>query len=414
MERRLIDNKALTKLVDEEVKRTVQLEVSSALNNTEWLGGLESKIITHVQDRITARFSNISTVPDLVETVKSSVNKLFEEGFVPDIDHMVDNVLLVQAVDQAIEKLISKTVDDLVFDKKWIEKIHNQIGRNVSDRISKTLKEVGIRDIIREVVVENADTLTSDINRELTVEDGLVVVDNHLSTETLDTRSDVNIGGALVIDGELAVKGRISLSNPSFRELSSNIKEEALTELRTDFIEETSNTIQRNIQDGINLKNILVKGRPLVEDNILSPGIKVTNIEELGTLKELTVGTDLRVANNRVGINTKTPTSALSIWDNEVTIDIGKRSANNAQIGTTKAHDLTFITNNQEQMKIDKDGVTHINKLRLGRNRISTGDSTPGWSGAKGDIVFNYNYVPGGTFAWICVGDYRWSELVSA
>ena len=79
MERRLIDNKALTKLVDEEVKRTVQLEVSSALNNTEWLGGLESKIITHVQDRITARFSNIQTVPDLVETVKSSVNKLFEE-----------------------------------------------------------------------------------------------------------------------------------------------------------------------------------------------------------------------------------------------------------------------------------------------------------------------------------------------
>ena len=54
---------------------------------------------------------------------------------------------------------------------------------------------------------------------------------------------------------------------------------------------------------------------------------------------------------------------------------------NTAQIGTTKAHDLTFITNNQEQMKIDKDGVTRINKLKLGRNSISTGDSTPGWSG---------------------------------
>ena len=323
-------------------------------------------------------------------------------------------VQLKQTVDQAVEKLVEDTIENLLFNKEWLEKIQNQIGRNVSDRISKTRKEVGIRDIIREVVVENADTLTSDINRELTVEDGLVVVDNHLSTETLDTRSDVNIGGALVIAGELAVKGRISLSNPSFRELSSNIKEEALTELRTGFIEETSNTIRKSIQDGIDLKNILVRGMPLVENNILSPGIKITNIEEVGTLKELTVGSELRVANNRVGINTKSPTSALSIWDNEVTIDIGKRSANTAQIGTTKAHDLTFITNNQEQMKIDKDGLTHINKLRLGRNRISTGDSTPGWSGAKGDIVFNYNYIPGGTFAWICIGDYRWSELVSA
>jgi hypothetical protein len=153
---------------------------------------------------------------------------------------------------------------------------------------------------------------------------------------------------------------------------------------------------------------------PLVENNILSPGIKITNIEQVGKLKELTVGSELKVANNRVGINTESPTSALSIWDNEVTIDIGKRSANNAQIGTSKAQDLTFITNNQEQMKIDKDGLTHINKLKLGRNRISTSDSTPGWSGAKGDIVFNYNYTPGGTFAWICIGDYRWSELVSA
>ena len=90
------------------------------------------------------------TVPDLVETVKSSVNKLFQEGFVPDIEHMVDNVLLAQAVDQAIEKLITKTVDDLVFDKKWIEKIHNQIARDAGDRIQKDLQEEDVHGILRE------------------------------------------------------------------------------------------------------------------------------------------------------------------------------------------------------------------------------------------------------------------------
>ena len=73
----------------------------------------------------------------------------------------------------------------------------------------------------------------------------------------------------LVIAGELAVKGRISLSNPSFRELSSTIKEEALTELRTGFIEETSNTIRESIQDGINLKNISIRGMPLVDNDTL-------------------------------------------------------------------------------------------------------------------------------------------------
>ena len=323
-------------------------------------------------------------------------------------------VQLKQTVDQAVEKLVEDTIENLLFNEAWLEKIQNQIGRNVSDRISKTLKEVGIRDIIREVVIENADTLTSDINRELTVEDGLVVVDNHLSTETLDTRSDVNIGGALVIAGELAVKGRISLSNPSFRELSSTIKEEALTELRTGFIEETSNTIRESIQDGINLKNISIRGMPLVDNDTLAPGIKKTNIEQLGTLKDLTVGTELSVANNRVGINTTVPTSALSIWDNEVSIDIGKRSQNVAQIGTSKAHDLSIITNNQEQITINKDGLTWVKQLQVGRNKISHANETPGYQGAKGDIVFNTNFAPGGTFAWICLGAYRWQELKSA
>jgi hypothetical protein len=414
MERRLIDNKALTKLVDEEVKRTVQLEVSSALNNTEWLGGLESKIITHVQDRITARFSNIQTVPDLVETVKSSVNKLFEEGFVPDIDHMVDNVLLVQAVDQAIEKLISKTVDDLVFDKKWIEKIHNQIARDAGDRIRKGLQEEDVYGILRNVVLENTSLIHEDLDRELVIENGIVVVQKHLATETLNTDSDVNVGGALVVEGDLAVKGRISLSNPSFKELSDVIEINAINALKKDFINETSNNIREQIQDGLDVKNILIRGESLVDNDTLSSGITKTSIEQVGTLKDLSVGSVLTANNTRVGINTNAPTSALSVWDNEVTIDIGKRSQNTAQLGTNKAQDLVLVTNNKEQLKIDKDGVTWINKLNVGRNSISHDNSTPGYSGTKGDIVFNTAYVPGGTFAWLCLGAFRWHELKSA
>jgi hypothetical protein len=414
MERRLIDNKALTKLVDEEVKRTVQLEVSSALNNTEWLGGLESKIITHVQDRITARFSNIQTVPDLVETVKSSVNKLFEEGFVPDIDHMVDNVLLVQAVDQAIEKLISKTVDDLVFDKKWIEKIHNQIARDAGDRIRKGLQEEDVYGILRNVVLENTSLIHEDLDRELVIENGIVVVQKHLATETLNTDSDVNVGGALVVEGDLAVKGRISLSNPSFKELSDVIEINAINALKKDFINETSNNIREQIQDGLDVKNILIRGESLVDNDTLSSGITKTSIEQVGTLKDLSVGSVLTANNTRVGINTNAPTSALSVWDNEVTIDIGKRSQNTAQLGTNKAQDLVLVTNNKEQLKIDKDGVTWINKLKVGHNSISHDIATPGYSGSKGDIVFNTAYVPGGTFAWICLGSFRWQELKSA
>ena len=79
-----------------------------------------------------------------------------------------------------------------------------------------------------------------------------------------------------------------------------------------------------------------------------------------------------------------------------------------------KAQDLVVITNNKEQLKVDKNGTTWINELILGRNRISHGTETPGYSGAKGDLVFNTAYVPGGTFAWLCLGAFRWHELKSA
>ena len=410
----MLKEDAVEKLVQKEVKRQVENQVAQAINDPQWVIEIENRITKFVQDRITARFSNISTVPDLVATVEQSVEKMFKDGFIPPIEHMVDNVLLEQAVDGAVEKLVTDTVQGLVLDPNWLTKIHNQISRDTSDRIKRGLKDVGMRGILREVVLENAGTIQEDLNREVTIEKGLVVVDNHLSSETMDTRSDVNIGGALVIEGELAVKGRISLSNPSFRELSDNIKDSAIESLKTDFIVETSNSIREQIQTGLNVKNILVRGESLVNEDTLSSAITKTNIEEVGTLRSLNVGTELSVDNKRVGINTKAPRSALSIWDSEVELDIGRRSQNTAQIGTSKAHDLTLITNNQEQLKIDKDGLVSVGKLRVGRNRISTHSGTPGWSGAKGDIVFNYNFKPGAAFAWICLGDYRWSELVSA
>ena len=204
----MLKEDAVEKLVVKEVKAQVQEQVAQAINDPEWVIDLENKITKFVQDRIVARFSNISTVPDLVETVKSSVEKMFNDGFVPNIEHMVDNTLLVQAVDQAIENLVTKTVDQLVFDESWINKIHTQIAREVGDRVKRGLSETNVYETLRDVVLDNRHIIHEDLNREVVIQDGIIVVQNHLATETLSTDSDVNVGGALVVDGDLAVKGR--------------------------------------------------------------------------------------------------------------------------------------------------------------------------------------------------------------
>jgi len=410
----MLKEDAVQKLVEKEVKAQVQEQVVQAINDPEWVIELENKITKFVQDRIVARFSNISTVPDLIATVESSVEKMFKNGFVPNIEHMVSDTLLTQAVDQAVENLVTKTVNSLAFEPKWQEKINTQIARETGDRITRGLTETNVYDTLRDVVLDNKSIIHEDLNREVLIQDGIIVVQNHLATETLNTESDVNVGGALVVDGDLAVKGRISLSNVSFDELSDTIEKNAIDKLKKEFIGETSNTIRKQIQDGLNVKNIMVRGESLVNDDRLSSGVTKTAIQELGTLKNLQVGTELSVDNKRVGINTNAPRSALSIWDSEIEIDIGRRSQNTAQIGTSKAHNLAFITNNQEQVTIDKDGLVSVKKIRVGRNIIMTHNETPGWSGAKGDIVFNYNYKPGDAFAWLCLGAFRWHELKSA
>jgi len=415
----MLKEDAIEKLVKTEVKRQVELQVSQAISSPDWVTELEEKIVDFVQKRITARFSNIQTVPDLVDTVKTSVQDLFEQGFVPNIENMVDSTLLTQVVDQAVENLVSGSVESLLSNQTWVEKIQKQISRETTERLSRAFKDIDIKHKIRDVLVENRELLAGDLNRELEFADGIVAVKGHLNSDTIGSTGGADIGGdstihgSLVVDRDLVIKGRIATDNRAFRELGTSIKEQALDELKSGFVESVSDTLKADISKGITIDNVEVNGAPLVNGNSLGLGIKHSGLESVGTLNDLSVGTVLSAKNTRVGINTSSPTAALSIWDNEITVDIGKRSLNTAQVGTTKAQDLVLVTNNKEQVKIDKDGTTWINKLILGRNRISHGTETPGYSGAKGDLVFNTAYVPGGTFAWLCLGAFRWHELKS-
>lgn len=416
----MLDANIVNRLVQDEIKKNVNAQINTALNSSEWLQDLESRIVSHVQDRITARFSNIGTVPDLVSTVSSSVEKMFQDGLVPSIDHLVDNTLLKQTVDQAVEQLVADTIENLMFNESWMAKIQSHIAREMSDRISKTIRQENIKDVLREVIIENADTLTADLNREITVDNGLVIVKRHLNAESASfeesivTKGDAHFGKSVTVDGDLAIKGRINTNNRSFQELAEVIESNAYNKLKEEFLELASDSIVDRVQKGIDIKSINVRGKPLVDDGELSSGITNSSLTTVGTLSSLQVGTYLSANNHRVGINTTAPTSALTVWDNEVSIEIGKHSQNSAQIGTAKAHSLSLVTNNQKQLTIDQDGVTWVKELQIGRNKIATDNQTPGHSGAKGDIVFNSNYKSGEPFAWICLGAYRWAELKSA
>jgi hypothetical protein len=122
----------------------------------------------------------------------------------------------------------------------------------------------------------------------------------------------------------------------------------------------------------------------------------------------------LSVINHRVGINTTTPESALSIWDEEVSVIIGKHKAKQAYVGTSRDQGLALGVNREPQIEIDTAGLTRIKKLQVGLHKISHDTQVPGWSGTRGDMVFNANPGADRVFAWVCLGAHKWQTLKSA
>ena len=121
----MLDPTAVTRLVEEQIRKSVDEQVVAVLTSAEWLEPLEQKILQYTQDRILTKFANSGTVPEIVEAVKNSVAELFATGQIPGIDQYVDQIQIDQAIDVAVQEKIVSSVDNLAQDPVWLEKIEH-------------------------------------------------------------------------------------------------------------------------------------------------------------------------------------------------------------------------------------------------------------------------------------------------
>ena len=113
--------------------------------------------------------------------------------------------------------------------------------------------------------------------------------------------------------------------------------------------------------------------------------------------------------NKRVGINTMEPSDALTVWDQETEVVIGKHASQEGYIGTRRRQDLNIGANNKVGIKVRSDGTVSMDKLELLGRTISSGKSIPGHAAKKGDIVLNDNPTVGGYVGWVCLDGIRWA-----
>ena len=419
----MLDTVAIEQLVKQQITQQVTEQISVVLGSDEWLAAFEQRIIEYVQARVMAKFANAEYLPEITDTVKSSVAELFKNGVVPGIDQYVDIATIRQTIDVAVEQLVDSSIEVLGNDPVWLAKIEQQINQTVVDRVIRQFGQIDLNPVIKERVDENMVKFQQDILNnfastgisdhasacQLIITDDATIVENQLTARE-------------VVIQDLVVKGSVNIDNPSWNLLAEGISEKTIDKLSDEWKTLLTAQVAEEIRsNGIDFDSVKVNGEALVSGNTLAKSITDTNIRSLGVLTTLTVAGEsifnnqtLAVLNKRIGVNTVTPEMALSVWDEEVSIVIGKNKANEAYIGTNRAQGVTIGVNRQPQIELTSEGLTRIRQLQVGLHRIGHAPQVPGYSGTKGDIVFNSNSDDSPIFAWVCIGGHRWKTLKSA
>lgn len=340
----------------------------------------------------------------------------------------LDSAQVQHMVEQVVEKNILSVVDSLTQDTIWLEKIERMINQAVVQRTVSKIASTDINTVINERVdqslpavhkkfMQNFSTngiLDQATTCQFTITDTDTVVENQLVANNLKI-----VGNTVLKD--LTVTGSINTDNRSWQELSKTIAQNTLDQIDSTWQDRlVTQVIEQIQQKGIDFENVSIQGEPLVSENSLSSAITESNLQKVGHLRSLQVRGEahiydtVSIVNRRLGVNTATPESAFSVWDEEVAVIIGKHQAKQAYVGTSRDQSLVLGVNRLPQIEIDTTGLTKVKKLQIGLHKISHDSQVPGWSGTRGDIVFNANPGPDRVFAWVCLGAHKWQTLKSA
>ena len=247
---------------------------------------------------------------------------------------------------------------------------------------------------------------------QLTIMDDITVVENNLLTK------DLTVKGTTTIEGDLNVTGTVPTTSPLYINIVNAATNNVKSNLTRDLFEGFTDTIFRQIkEDGLDLNKITVNGEIVIDGSNLGNKVTYSNLQRLGTLRELQVEGEsllaqtLYTTRGRVGVNTIEPTQALSVWDQEIEIGFGKQSNNTGVIGTPRNQNLVVSSNGKNNLTLTADGATTVNQLNIGSISIISGSMPPNTDLPKGTIVLNENPSLGGPMGWVSLGNARWANF---
>jgi len=414
----LIDTSAIEALVKTKVAETIVSEVNQLLKNpTELLDVIRRDATVLLVKQLASQCNNID---DIETRVAIHSDRILEKR--------IDSNMVRDMVYEHIKAPIEAEVNELLESNVSISNIiEARVVNMFTKRLSVKFDNIDIDELVTNKVndlfkqhINNTSGITNTANQtELTVMDDIVIVENELLVNRINSPGGITTDSDLHVKGNMTIEGDINTDAKGWDSLTDKIEKNVLRNFENQAIHKLGDAVLDYAKtDGIDFSSITVNGNELVNESSLGKTVVASNLQSLGQLNNLNVKGEaevndtLFVVNNRVGINTSEPSMALSVWDEEVSIIVGKLKSQTAFIGTAGIQELGIGINKRPEITIHSDGIVSIDKLRIGQNRIKYETDLPGYQGVKGDITFNTNVSKDNlVFAWVCLGGHRWLPL---
>jgi len=327
-----------------------------------------------VETTVSARFDNGNFQQYINDTIKQHVNSVnISETAVARLEQNGQKILqsqmprVVESVHDRIDSVMAQTVEQKLKNLSFSER---SIDPKLIDISKLSITRDNISDFGNTDGIEDMAT-----GVQLTVMDDCVVVEDRLVAPTLQADTLIVKDFATDQPWYAVMKQDVLASVPKPAKSKDWSFKVAELEARISVNE------KRN-----NLNELEVSGEALLSDVLYTtPG------------------------NKRVGINTMDPSDALTVWDQETEVVIGKHANQEGYIGTRRRQDLNIGANNNVGLKIRNDGTVSMDKLELLGRTIGSSKAIPGHAAKKGDIVLNDNPTVGGYVGWVCLDGIRWA-----
>lgn len=395
--------------LDSQVEQIVSTKIQEAIaaidfeNKLNWLASIKlDNLINELEidkDTVMARVDQVSdiVVRNVQDEARELATNLVQQRMYTGVD--IGTIVKDAAGDE-----IRKNLQDLTFPARSIPASAIQVSDLVitADQIQggtiKKFSSAGIDDRSKEV--------------QMTLMDEGVVVENRIISMGLEVK------GTAVFDGEVVINGDIPEHSAIYKKILAHTVTKTREELNQELFEGYTSVIFDNIRnEGLDLSRITLNGTEVLKGDQLNYGIIDTNIQRLGVLKDLRVNGEVDindtvyVGKGRVGFNTKDPSNALSVWDQEVEIGMGKRERDTAFIGTPRPQTLIIGAGTKDNIVLDKEGNVRVQSLVLDGIKFIAVDAAPNFAGEAGTIAWNRKPAAGSSIGWVCMGGAVWSRF---